>query len=62
YYNDNVSCIMSLLRSMQRTGVRKLVHLSSLAVYGASGLNLTEDTSFNTTYPNPYIKSQQMME
>ncbi|WP_122985337.1 SDR family NAD(P)-dependent oxidoreductase, partial [Acinetobacter soli] len=25
YYNDNVSCIMSLLRSMQRTGVRKLV-------------------------------------
>lgn len=62
YYNDNVSCIMSLLRSMQRTGVRKLVHLSSLAVYGASGLNLTEDTSFNTTYPNPYIKSQQMIE
>ncbi len=34
YYNDNVSCIMSLLRSMQRTGVRRLVHLSSIAVYG----------------------------
>ncbi len=23
YYNDNVSCIMSLLRAMQRTGVTK---------------------------------------
>ena len=32
YYNDNVSCIMSLLRAMQRTGVRHFIHLSSLAV------------------------------
>jgi len=62
YYNDNVSCIMSLLRSMQRTGVRSLVHLSSLAVYGKSGLDLTEDEPFNYTYPNPYVKSQQMVE
>ncbi len=62
YYNDNVSCIMSLLRSMQRTGVRSLVHLSSLAIYGKSGLDLTEDEPFNYTYPNPYIKSQQMVE
>ncbi|HAD69734.1 MAG TPA: UDP-glucose 4-epimerase, partial [Acinetobacter radioresistens] len=60
--NDNVSCIMSLLRSMQRTGVRSLVHLSSLAVYGKSGLDLTEDEPFNYTYPNPYVKSQQMVE
>lgn len=62
YYNDNVSCIMSLLRSMQRTGVRTLVHLSSLAIYGKSGLNLAEDEPFNYNYPNPYIKSQQMVE
>lgn len=62
YYNDNVSCIMSLLRSMQRTGVRKLVHLSSLMVYGKSSLQLTEDETFDTVYPNPYIKSQQMIE
>ena len=62
YYNDNVSCIMSLLRAMQRTGVRKLVHLSSLAVYGQSSLNLTEDLPFEYAYPNPYIKSQQMVE
>ena len=62
YYNDNVSCIMSLLRAMQRTGVRKFVHLSSLAVYGISSLELTEDVPFNAAYPNPYIKSQQMIE
>jgi UDP-glucose 4-epimerase len=62
YYNDNVSCIMSLMRAMQRTGVRHLVHLSSLAVYGESSLDLQEDQPFNYAYPNPYIKSQQMIE
>ena len=62
YYNDNVSCIMSLMRAMQRTGVRHLVHLSSLAVYGQSGTDLNEDLPFNYTYPNPYIKSQQMVK
>ena len=62
YYNDNVSCIMSLLRSMQRTGVRTLVHLSSLAVYGKSSLELDESVEFNYSYENPYIKSQQMIE
>ncbi len=62
YYNDNVSCIMSLLRSMQRTGVRNLVHLSSLAVYGQSSLSLDEDTPIQYNYPNPYVRSQQMIE
>ncbi|ANF81754.1 UDP-glucose 4-epimerase [Acinetobacter sp. NCu2D-2] len=62
YYNDNVSCIMSLMRAMQRTGIRHLVHLSSLAVYGQSGTTLDETQEFNYTYPNPYVKSQQMVE
>lgn len=62
YYNDNVSCIMSLLRAMQRTGVRVLAHLSSLTVYGQSSLQLKEDLPFQYAYPNPYIKSQQMAE
>ncbi len=62
YYNDNVSCIMSLLRAMQRTGVRQLVNISSLAVYGTSSSSLTENTPFVYDYPNPYIKSQQMIE
>ena len=62
YYNDNVSCIMSLLRAMQRTGVRNLVHLSSLAVYGSSSLSLDENTPIQYNYPNPYVRSQQMIE
>lgn len=62
YYNDNLSCIMSLLRAMQRTGVRNFIHLSSLAVYGTSSLALNEQCALNFSNPNPYIKSQQMME
>ena len=62
YYNANVSCMMSLLRAMQRTGVRSLVNLSSLAVYGKSSLDLKEDELFNYHFNNPYIKSQQMAE
>ena len=62
YYNDNVSCIMSLMRAMQRTGIRNLIHLSSLAVYGQSSTTLDEEQEFNFSYPNPYIKSQQMIE
>lgn len=62
YYNANVSCMMSLLRAMQRTGVRSLVYLSSLAVYGKSSLDLKEEDSFNYYFNNPYVKSQQMVE
>ena len=62
YYNDNVSCMMSLLRAMQRMGVRQLINLSSVAIYGKSDAALSEDTEFNYSYANPYIRSQQMVE
>ncbi|OTG87128.1 UDP-glucose 4-epimerase [Acinetobacter sp. ANC 4558] len=62
YYNANVSCIMSLFRAMQQTGIRTCIYLSSLQVYGRSSLNLTEDTVINYAYDNPYIRSQQMVE
>lgn len=62
YYNENIGSIMSLLRAMQRTGVRNFIHLSSLAIYGQSSLALNEETTFNSTHSNPYIKSQQMIE
>lgn len=62
YYNDNVSSIMSLLRAMQRMGVRQLINLSSLAVYGQSNAELNEETEFNYKYSNPYVRSQQMVE
>lgn len=62
YYNDNVSCIMSLLRAMQRMGVRQLLNLSSLAVYGKSDPKLSEETEFNYRSANPYIRTQQIVE
>ena len=62
YYNDNVSCIMRLLRAMQRTGVRQLVHLSSLAVYGQSSLALNELLPLDYHFDNPYVRSVQMVE
>ncbi|MBC9228369.1 UDP-glucose 4-epimerase GalE [bacterium SPL81] len=62
YYNDNVSSIMSLLRAMQRMGVREFINISSLAVYGQSDPELSEETEFNYRYANPYIRSQQMVE
>ncbi len=62
YYNDNLGCLMSLLRAMQRVGVKKMIHFSSLAIYGQSSLSLTEQTAINFSYQNPYIQSHQMME
>lgn len=62
YYNDNLNCILSLLRSMQRVGVRNLVHVSSLMVYGQSSDRLDEKFEFNYKQQNPYIRSLQMVE
>ena len=62
YYNNNISCLMSVLRVMQRNGVRRLVNLSSLSVYAQSGLDFTEDSAFNDLHHNPYIRSQQLNE
>ena len=62
YYNNNVNCTISLLRAMQRVGVRTLVNLSSLTVYGTSSLKLTEDSPIDYSFNNPYVRSMQMNE
>ncbi|MDO4223274.1 MAG: SDR family NAD(P)-dependent oxidoreductase [Acinetobacter sp.] len=62
YYNDNLNCILSLLRSMQRAGIRNLVHISSLMVYGQSSAELDEKVAFNYQCSNPYVRSLQMVE
>lgn len=62
YYNNNLSALMSIVRMMQRIGCRNFVHVSSMAVYGQSELDLDETTSLNYQCNNPYIQSQQMME
>ena len=62
YYNNNLSCIISVLRAMQRGGVRRLVNLSSLTVYGASGTDWKEQDDFQYQHGTPYIRAQQNIE
>lgn len=62
YYNNNLNCTMSLMRSMQRAGVRHLIYLSSLMVYAQSSTQLDEKMAFNYQHNNPYIRSLQMIE
>lgn len=62
YYNNNVGCMMSLLRALQRSNVKRLVNLSSVAVYGAEGDAWSEQDTIQKDHANPYIHSQQMNE
>ena len=62
YYNNNIGCMMSILRALQRTGVKRFVNLSSMAVYGESGDDWLEEDAFNLYVDNPYIRAQQMIE
>lgn len=62
YYNNNVGCMMSLLRALQRSNVKRLVNVSSVAVYGAEGDSWSEQDTIQKDHANPYIHSQQMNE
>ncbi|MFO1354368.1 MAG: NAD-dependent epimerase/dehydratase family protein [Acinetobacter sp.] len=63
YYNDNVSCIMSLLRAMQRMGGRT-AYQPYPAWRSMESLirNFPRAVEFNYHYANPYIRTQQMVE
>jgi UDP-glucose 4-epimerase len=61
YYNANVGGTMSLLRVMQRTGVRNLVYGSSATVYGnPTQLPVSESAALNPL--TPYANSNRMCE
>lgn len=61
YYNNNLTCTTSLLRAMQRSGIRTLVFASSLAIYGADQSEpIKEDHELIPL--NPYNKGLQMSE
>jgi UDP-glucose 4-epimerase len=61
YYNANVGGTMSLLRVMQRTGVRNLVYGSSATVYGnPTALPVSESAALNPL--TPYANSNRMCE
>jgi UDP-glucose 4-epimerase len=61
YYNNNLTCTTSLLRAMQRSGVKTLVFSSSLAVYGADQTEPVLETQ-RFVPSNPYSKGLQMSE
>lgn len=61
FYNNNLTCTTSLLRAMQRSGIKTLVYSSSLAVYGADQADAVLETqAFKPA--TPYQKCMQMAE
>lgn len=61
FYNNNMTCTTSLLRAMQRSGIKTLVYSSSLAVYGADQKEaVLESQPFQPG--TPYQKCMQMAE
>lgn len=61
YYDNNVAGTVTLLRAMQRAGVRTLVFSSSATVYGdPAQLPIREDFPLSAT--NPYGWTKLMME
>ena len=61
YYENNLDSTLSLLRAMDRHGVRKLVFSSSATVYGAEPVvPMTEEAPTSAT--NPYGWTKVMIE
>ncbi len=61
YYDNNLACTFTLLKEMERAGVKKLVFSSSATVYGdPQFLPLTEAHPLGAT--NPYGQTKQMIE
>jgi UDP-glucose 4-epimerase len=61
YYRNNILSTLTLLESMNRAGVKKIIFSSSATVYGVpEKLPLTEDCKLSTT--NPYGATKLMIE
>ncbi|MFT5641368.1 MAG: UDP-glucose 4-epimerase [Cyclobacteriaceae bacterium] len=62
YYDINVGGLVSLLKAIEKTSIKKLVFSSSCTVYGTpESLPVTENSPFRET-PSPYGKTKQMCE
>jgi len=60
YFDVNVAGTLTLLRAMQRHGVRDIVFSSSATVYAAPGAGVTENAPLGAL--NPYGRSKLMVE
>jgi len=62
YYRNNLDCTLSLLETMQKHDVSRIIFSSSATVYGApEHLPLTEDMIIGEC-ANPYGRTKQMIE
>lgn len=63
YYQNNLDSSLSLLKSMNEYGVKKLVFSSSATVYGDPGTpRYSEDLPTGHNLANPYGKTKYMIE
>jgi nucleoside-diphosphate-sugar epimerase len=62
FYRTNVEGTAGLLEAAVKSGVRRFVHLSSVAVYGFHGALNTAEESPRRPFPNPYCATKALAE
>jgi nucleoside-diphosphate-sugar epimerase len=62
FYRTNVEGTAGLLEAAAKSGVRRFVHLSSVAVYGFHGTLNTAEESPMRPFPNPYCATKALAE
>jgi UDP-glucose 4-epimerase len=63
YYENNLVSTLTLLKAMEKHGVKKLIFSSSATVYGTpEALPLTEESRVGAGLTNPYGKTKYMIE
>jgi nucleoside-diphosphate-sugar epimerase len=62
FYRTNVEGTAALLYAAVKNGVRRFVHLSSVAVYGFHGLLNAAEESPRRPFPNPYCATKAIAE
>lgn len=62
YYRTNIDSTLTLLETMEKFGVKKLVFSSSATVYGSAEVPYTENSPVGQGITNPYGQTKYMIE
>jgi len=62
YYDVNINSTLSLLSTMKKFKVKKMIFSSSATVYGSSPIPYTENSPTGQGISNPYGKTKYMIE
>lgn len=62
YYRTNIDASLSLLETMEKHGVRKLIFSSSATVYGSAPIPYSEEYLAGQGITNPYGQTKYMIE